>query len=178
MIPYGQINRIDPLLTTVETVSERLAGKEREIALLAIEQKLAEIESDLNKVNADASLRNKALYPLQQLKASIAGLVSIPKIRYLAEQADLHLDSAMDAIAASQKQTPPGIKEPAPGVQTPGSSATPVAVPVQKPVKVIRAQSLSTKSYLETEAEVDTYLAKLRQELLTALQEGKRARIQ
>lgn len=176
--PYGQINRIDPLLITVETVSERLAGKERELALLAIEQKLAEIESDLNKVNADAALRNKALYPLQQLKASIAGLVSIPKIRYLAEQADLHLDSAMDAIAASQKQTSAGIKEPQPGNQGTATTVKPVVTPLQKPVKVIRAQALTSKSYLETEAEVDVYLAKLRQELLAALHEGKRARIQ
>jgi hypothetical protein len=176
--PYGQINRIDPLLITVETVNERLAGKEREIALLAIEQKLAEVESDLNKVNADAALRNKALYPLQQLKANIAGVVSIPKIRYLAEQADLHLDSAMDAIAASQKQTPTGGNEPVSGKQGTETSAKPVVTPQQKPIKVIRVQSLSTKSYLETEAEVDAYLAKLRQELLTALKEGKRARIQ
>lgn len=176
--PYGQISRIDPLLSAVETVNERLAGREREIALLAIEQKLSEIEIALNQVYADAALRNKALYPMQQLKASIAGLVSIPRIRYLAEQADLHLDLAMDAIAASQKQAPTGTKEPGPGNQISGDTSKPVFVPVAKPVKVIRAQALSSKSYLETEAEVEAYLAKLRQELLTALQEGKRARIQ
>ncbi len=89
-------------------------------------------------MNADAALRNKALYPLQQLKASIAGLVSIPKIRYLAEQADLHLDSAMDAIAASQKQTPTGGNEPTSGKQSTETSAKPVVTPQQKPIKVIR----------------------------------------
>ena len=35
--PYSQINRIEPLLNTVETVNEQLAATEREIALLAIE---------------------------------------------------------------------------------------------------------------------------------------------
>ena len=48
----------------------------------------------------------------------------------------------------------------------------------QKPVKVIRAHELSNKTYLETEDEVDAYLAKLRKALVAVLQEGKKARIQ
>ena len=167
--PYSQINRIEPLLNTVETVNEQLAATEREIALLAIEQKLAEIETALDHVQANADLRNKALHPMQQLKISIAGQSSIPQIRYLAERAGAHLDTAMDSIAAAQKQPAPGIKEPGAG----NTGTTP-----QKPVKVIRAQELSNKTYLETEDEVDAYLTKLRKALVSALQEGKKARIQ
>ena len=167
--PYSQINRIEPLLNTVETVNEQLAATEREIALLAIEQKLAEIEIALDHVQANADLRNKALHPMQQLKISIAGQSSIPQIRYLAERAGTHLDTAMDSIAAAQKQPTPGIKEPGAG----NTGTTP-----QKPVKVIRAQALSSKTYLETEAEVDAYLAKLKLVLLAVLNEGKKARIE
>ena len=167
--PYSQINRIEPLLNTVETVNGQLAATEREIALLAIEQKLAEIETALDHVQANADLRNKALHPMQQLKISIAGLSSIPQIRYLAERAGTHLDTAMDSIAAAQKQPAPGIKEPGAG----NTGTTP-----QKPVKVIRAQELSNKTYLETEDEVDAYLTKLRKALVAVLQEGKKARIQ
>ena len=47
-----------------------------------------------------------------------------------------------------------------------------------KPAKVIRAADLSNKSYLETEAEVEEYLAKLKAELLAAIRAGQRARIQ
>ena len=167
--PYSQINRIDPLLNTVETVNGQLAAIEREIALLAIEQKLAEIETALDQAQADVNLRNKALHPLQQLKISIAGQSSIPQIRYLAERAGTHLDTAMDSIATAQEQPAPGIKEPGAG----NAGTTP-----QKPVKVIRAQKLSNKTYLETEDEVDAYLTKLRKALVAALQEGKKARIQ
>jgi hypothetical protein len=167
--PYSQINRIEPLLNTVETVNEHLAATEREIALLAIEQKLAEIETALDHVQANADLRNKALRPMQQLKISISGQSSIPQIRYLAERAGTHLDTAMDSIAAAQKQPTPGIKEPGAG----NTGTTP-----QKPVKVIRAQELSNKTYLETEDEVDAYLTKLRKALVAVLQEGKKARIQ
>ena len=171
--PYSQINSIEPLLNTVETINQQLAATEREIALLAIAQKLTEIETALNQVHANDDLRNKALRPLQQLKISIAALSSIPQIRYLAERAGTHLDAAMDSIAAAQKQPEPGIKEP-----SAGNPATQTPVTLQKPVKVIRAQELSSKTYLETEDEVDAYLTKLRKALLTALQEGKKARIQ
>uniref|UniRef100_UPI00374DC79C BREX system P-loop protein BrxC n=1 Tax=Crenothrix sp. TaxID=3100433 RepID=UPI00374DC79C len=167
--PYSQINRIEPLLNTVETVNGQLAATEREIALLAIEQKLAEIETALDHVQGNADLRNKALRPMQQLKTSIAVLSSIPQIRYLAERAGTHLDTAMDSIAAAQKQPNPGIKEPSVGIT--------VKIP-QKPVKVIRAQALTSKTYLETEAEVEAYLAKLKLVLLEVLKEGKKVRIE
>lgn len=175
--PYGQIKRIDALLSTVEAVNERLAAVEREAALLSIDQKLTEIGTALDQVKADDHLRNKALHPSQQLKISIAGLNSIPKIRYLAEQAGIHLDTAMDTIAAAQKQPTPGINDLPPA--TPGKDLPykPIITPQQKPITVIRAQTLGIKSYLETEDEVDAYLAKLRQALLTVLKEGKRARI-
>jgi hypothetical protein len=167
--PYSQINSIEPLLNTVETINQQLAATEREIALLAIAQKLAEIETALNQVHANDDLRNKALHPLQQLKISIAALSSIPQMRYLADRAGTHLDTAMDSIAATQKQSEQGVKEPGAGVT--------VTIP-QKPVKVIRAQELSIKTYLETEDEVDAYLTKLRKALVAVLQEGKKARIQ
>jgi hypothetical protein len=161
------------LLGTVETVNGRLADNEREAALLAIEPKLAEIDRALTQIHASAELRNKTLYPLQQLKLKIAGLTSIPQIRYLAEQASTLLDEAMDKIAASQKQLPVGGKEPGTTTISKPSHHT-----APKPVKVVNAQALSSKTYLETEAEVDAYLAKLRQELVAILQEGKKARIQ
>jgi hypothetical protein len=43
---------------------------------------------------------------------------------------------------------------------------------------VIRAADLSPSIYLETEAEVEAYVAKLKAELLDTIQSGKRARIQ
>ena len=109
------------------------------------------------------------MHPLQQLKISIAGLNSIPQIRYLAERAGSHLDTAMDSIAAAQKQPAPGDKKP--GAGNPGTTP-------QKPVKVIRAQALSSKTYLETEPEVEAYLARLKLVLLEVLSEGKKARIE
>lgn len=172
--PYPQINRIDPLLNTVETVNEKLAGREREHALLAIDQKLAEIEKELDRVQADATLRNKALYPMQQLKVTIAGLNSIPKIRYLAEQSGRHLDTAMELIASTQKPAQNEIKER--GIST-EAGAKPITS-AAKPIAVVNAGKYSVKSYLENEADVETYLAKLKDELLNNIKQGKKVRIQ
>ncbi len=172
--PYGQINRIDALLNTVETVNAQIAGNEREIALSAIDKKLAEIETALDQVHADVNLRNKALYPMQQLKAKVAGLSSIPQIHYLAGQAGKHLDTAMDLISSSYQPVQNDIKEPGTNVYT---GVKPVAV-VPKPIALISASRYSTKSYLEDESDVDAYLVKLKDELLAAIKQGKKVRIQ
>ena len=47
-----------------------------------------------------------------------------------------------------------------------------------RPAKVIRAAGLSPTIYLETEAEVESYVAKLKSELLATIKAGQRARIQ
>jgi hypothetical protein len=47
-----------------------------------------------------------------------------------------------------------------------------------KPVKVVKPSDLATKSYLETETEVEDYISRLKSELLGAIASGHRARIQ
>jgi hypothetical protein len=47
-----------------------------------------------------------------------------------------------------------------------------------KPVKVVKPSDLTTKSYLETKEEVDDYIARLKSELMGAIDSGHRARIQ
>lgn len=89
----------------------------------------------------------------------------------------------MDMISAAPKSTT--VKPPLAAKAT-GDSATvinigedqaPLAV-TPKPAKVIRAADYSSKSYLETEAEVEEYITKLRAELMAAIKAGQRARIQ
>ena len=133
----------------------------------------------LDEARAKDELRNKALHSLQQLKATVATLASIPKLRYLKEQAGNLLDSAMDAIAVTTRPAPTVIQSPgstATVTHTGGAAQTQRKTP--KPAKVIRAADLCTKSYLETEAEVDAYLARLKAELMRAIHAGSRARIQ
>jgi hypothetical protein len=170
--PYSQIPRIDALINTVEAVSEAAAQDKRERALKSIDAKIAEVQKSLDQIQADADLRNKALHPIQDLKTKVAGLSSIPKILYLQEQGGSLLDDAMLAIQTGLAKPilPSELGKPA------STPTPPVAQP--KPSKVIRAAELSPSIYLETEADVEAYVAKLKAELLDAIHSGKRARIQ
>lgn len=174
--PYSQINQIDSLISKVAGVNNQIAGEERESALLSIDQRISEVQKTLDDVQASSDLCNKALLPLQQVKTAVAALSSIPKIRYFKEQAGLHLDTAMDLIALATQTT---TSIPQTDTTTSGTLSGVTKPVIQaKPAKVIRAADFNTKSYLETEAEVDEYINKLKKELIAAIHSGHRARIQ
>ena len=174
--PYSQIPRIEGLIKTVEGINESAAQVKRERALNSIDAKIAEVMKSLDQVQASADLRNKALLGLQELKTKVAGLSSIPKILYLQEQAGNLLDDAMEVIEKASPTPASVANDPGaatgPTVLVTGPNTTP-----PKPSKLIRAADLSPSIYLETEAEVEAYVAKLKAELLETIRSGKRARI-
>jgi hypothetical protein len=181
--PYGQVNQIEPLIQSVEAVNAKLVDAKREHALLLLEKKIAEVSQALDQAHAQADLRNRALHSLQHIKLDISTQTSIPQIHYLQEQSGNALDSAMDmisvAVSAAVKPQPLAVKAPGDDSTVINIGASPVTQTVApKPAKVIRAADLSSKSYLETEAEVEEYLEKLKAELLAAIHAGQRARIQ
>ncbi|WP_350357503.1 BREX system P-loop protein BrxC [Paraburkholderia fungorum] len=179
-VPYGQVNRIEALLSTVEKVNEALASERREKALLSIDAKIKEADHALDAAHAEAGLRNAALKPLQDLKTQLAGLVSIPRILFLQGRGGELLDEAMDKIAAASKAKT-AIKPPPTPAGTDGSASVPSpppTAPAAKPIRVVRPADLGSKTYLETEQDVESYVAKLRAELMSAIASGHRARIQ
>lgn len=170
--PYGLISKIEPLLATVSTVNEQLAKVLREKALQAIDEKIIEVQSKLTAVSATPELSNKALLNIQDLKKQLATQTSIAQILYLQTQAGEAMDEAFTLIEiATAKPSLPGG----------GSESSGTGSSVQPPVKtthVIRAADLSSKTYLETEADVDAYIEKLKAALLEAVRSGQIARIQ
>jgi hypothetical protein len=171
--PYGLISKIEPLLATVTAVNEQLAKVQREKVLQAINEKITEVQSKLAAVSASPDLSNKALLNLQDLKKQISNQVSIAQILYLQTQAGEAMDEAFTLIEVSQViPVPPGGGS---NPQGPGQTSVP---PPVKTTHVIRAAELSSKTYLETEADVDTYIEKLKAALLEAVRSGQIARIQ
>jgi len=183
LTPYQQVNQIEPLIQSVEAVNAKLVEAKREHALLLLEKKIAEVNQALDQAHAQPDLRNRALLPVQQIKLEIAGQASIPQILYFQDQSGNALDSAMEIISTAIKSTT--VKPPLAAKATGDSSTViniggdqaPQAV-TPKPAKVIRAADYSSKSYLESEAEVEEYITKLRAELMAAIKAGQRARIQ
>ena len=191
--PYGQVNRIEALVLAVEKANEALAAERREKALRSVDAKLAEALHALDAAHADADLRNRVLKPLQDLKAQLAGLVSVPRILFLQGRGGELLDEAMDKIAHATKPAATAAPATAPlsvsaggsahshGVQAATASTNAAtATPVQpsRPIKVIRIADLGAKTYLETEAEVQAFITGLRDELLAAVRAGHKVRVQ
>jgi hypothetical protein len=176
--PYGMVNRIEPLLATITSVNEQLAQEKRGRALLSIDEKIAEVQAKLLAVGASPDVSNNALRLLQDLKARIASQTSIAQILYLQGQGGDAMDEAITLIEAtiavkSPHVTGPGSTTKPTQTGSPNVSPTPV-----KTTKVIRAAELSSKTYLETEADVDAYISKLKDELMAAVRSGQIARIQ
>lgn len=180
--PYKHVSRIESLISAIERVNEALASKCREKALLSIDAKLKEANQSLDEADADAHLRDAALKPLQDLKTDLTGLVSIPRILFLQGKSGELLDNAMDQIAAVYKAKSVAkatLPRAAAGEPESASVSVPTTpVPESKPIRVVHAASLAAKTYLETQQEVQDYLAKLRAELLEAIASGHRVRIQ
>lgn len=174
--PWGMISQIEPLIASLDAINEELAQGKREYALLSIDAKIAEVISALDAVQAGDGLRNRALIKLQDLKAKVAGLSSIPMIFYCQDQAGDALDAAMAMIEAATPTTHVGTA----AEQGQGGTATKTgtAVVPPKPSKLVRPSEFAGKTYLETEAEVDAYVARLKDELLKAIQAGQRVRLQ
>ena len=53
-----------------------------------------------------------------------------------------------------------------------------VPAPAPKTTRVVRAAEFSNQPYLETEADVDAYLMRLKSELLAVVRAGQKARVQ
>jgi hypothetical protein len=176
--PYGLVNRIEPLLASVTAVNEKLAQDKRDRALLSIHEKLAEVQAKLTSSSASSDVSNKALKPLQELKGRIATQTSIAQILYLQGQGGDAMDEAMALIEDAAAVKPAHVAES-------GNTAKPLltgpTVTPQKPAKttkVVRASELTSKTYFETEADVDAFIETLKAELLAAVRAGHIARIQ
>jgi hypothetical protein len=176
--PYGLVNRIEPLLATVTSINEQLAQEKRERALLSIDGKLAEVQAKLSAVSASSDLSHQALRLLQDLKARIAGQTSIAKILYLQGQGGDAMDEAITLIEAAVAVKPPHVAEAGSTTKPSQTGAAKAPQAPAKTTKVVKASEFSTKTYLETEADVDVYISKLKEALLAAVRAGQIARIQ
>ena len=179
-VPYPLVSRIGPLIATVEAANETLVQSLREDTLRNVDQKIEEVTKALAQISASADLSNAALQPLQALKLKIASLASVPEIQYAGNGAGDRLDEAMDLIVDTLKQqqaaTTANGKPSSSAASSSAATKTESAGP--KPSQTIRPAEFWSKTYLETDTDVDTYLTELKAQLMAAIDAGKRIRIQ
>jgi hypothetical protein len=85
------------------------------------------------------------------------------------------LDAVMDDIAASKSKAS---AEATASASSDKAADTTHAKAKVKPVRVVSTSDIVTKTYLESEEEVEAYISKLRTALMTAIAEGYRTRVQ
>ncbi len=163
--PYGMVKDAESLIQTVEAVNAALVTKRRDHVLQRIDAHLAKVGSELDAAQASNDLRNPCLYPLQTLRRQVEAQTSIAHINQAQQSAVEAADEAIDKIEAATKER---------AEKDIGEKKPPVYV---KKRRIIQAARLAPKAPLETQADVDGYLERLRQALEAAISAGERIEI-
>ena len=176
--PYEQLRHINPLINKVQQVNESLVLGKRKLAHEEIDQRLEHIQSELNQAGATLDLKNQALHSLQLCKKRIDNTDSIPQLSAEQKEAESFEEEAYELINRYIESQRPKDR-PVPPVTSPGAGKTVVVPAPKKTVTISPANiaSMSVSSFIETEAQVEEYLSRIRDELLKAIQAGDRVRI-
>lgn len=166
--PYGMLQETDKLIETVQAVNDRLVSEKRGYVLERVDRGISQVHEVLEGYNAAADLSNQSLRPLQEIKKKVQAETSIPGIFYQEKQV---VDAIEEAITLIESRQAAQAKE------KEKDKGGPAPIP-PKPVKYVQASRCASKLYLESREDVEAYLEKLKEELLVALEQNARIRIQ
>ena len=152
------------MIGTARRVNDQLVADARRPAVAEIQALLDGDASELDRGAAKESLRKTATGELVKLLETAAQSTSIAHIAQARQAAETAYDQALTAI--EQAQLPPS---PDPDDQTPP--------PIIKKRRVVEVKSLWSGGFIETPADVDRFLARLRSELEAALAAEERVQI-
>ncbi|KPM01483.1 BREX system P-loop protein BrxC [Vibrio splendidus] len=204
--PYGQLKNVAGLIEKVEAVNTKLLDDKREHALKFIDDKISNIQQELDTSDLPPEQRNKALLGLQQRRKLVVSADSIDQI--IAGQAESKQleTAAIDSInaynesirAAEQKRIKDEFLKNLKAEQekkkkkdtgdrndrddeelNPAPQLEPKPSVTPKPIKTIDPTLVkATSSYLETQEDIEQYLDELRKELNAAIDGGNRVRLE
>lgn len=196
--PFNLLHKVAALVETVESINSTILSSERSLALVRVDEKIAQLQAEIAKSAIETpELSNRLLRPLQLLKADLETETSIANIYMLQTQtADdrlqdgvFELERAIQAesdrqqkLAQEQTKAAAQTASPADGMKpkiAPGPAPKPVAPP--KPVVDIAATSVFNKLgngiYLESQADIERFIDALKAELEVAIKQDQRIRI-
>ncbi len=181
--PYDQLRHINPLIAKVQQVNEQLVLDKRKLVHEEIDRRLENVQSALMQADATLEVRNHALHPLQLCKKRIDNTDSIPQLNSEQLEAETYEEDAYEPInryIESQREKQP-VKTPDSAVNDTDKPVKPTVVvtPLKRTVTISPANiaAMSVSSFIETEAQADQYLSRIRDELLKAIKAGDRVRI-
>ncbi|MFC1792653.1 hypothetical protein ACFL3Q_03600 [Planctomycetota bacterium] len=163
--PYGIIQEAEALINKVDSVNNSLISAYRTAAVKKIESLIDELDRELTTAQADEAFRNSSLRPLVDLKGSVQQMDSIAHLQQIEQRAASLFEQQTQAIADYVENAAKENKDDTPK-------------PVVKSIVSVRSSSLVTKSYLETQADVDDFVGKLKDKLSAEIANNKRVRIE
>ncbi|WP_182025746.1 BREX system P-loop protein BrxC [Vibrio rotiferianus] len=203
--PYKQLKNVAGLIEQVEKANQAILTEKRDHALERIASRIDLIEKQLDESNASSDLRNKALLPLQNCRKAVQSSDSLFEITARQSDSKSHESDAINLInehiaqqqrlfeaqkrrqeeeekkaaeAKKARETEPGLLDdvtPEPVVEEPKVVYTP---PVSKPVKTIDPTEIVSQGFIETQDDIEKYLASLRKELEQAIKSGNKVRLE
>lgn len=194
--PYGLLHKVVSLVSTVDTVNERLLTEKRSRAIERVDGKIKQLKAEIVKSGmASPELSNRLLRPLQLVKADLEAETSISGIYML--QTETATECFDDGLYKLEKTVQAEIERRAKAEQAaqtkkddPSSTGTgksepqePPELPVAKPKPVVEVNvsNVYNKScasvYLETEESVGQFIEALKAELTDIVRNEKRVRI-
>jgi len=193
--PYKLIREGEGLIQTVAQINEGFLKEAHQRADSWLEKQIGKVNAELDALTASPDQRNRSLLPLQTLRQRIATQRSLAHIGQMQEEARDLADAAIDhlhllaqqaaakAKAEAQKaviDTGNGSAQILEESKTPEPVAPAPVVAPATPVKkrrVIEVQDLAGPGYLETQADIEEFMVRLRQELEQAIANQERVEI-
>lgn len=164
--PYSLIKEVDGLIQTVDAVNKTLVSARRAEAVTAVEKQATAIRAELDASKADAALRTTCLSPVEKLAEQVKQTESLAHMAQAEVEAQWLFDRAVSQINEwlVQQQT-----------QQPKGDEPPKSAP--KPIQILKPVDLMPQAYIESDEDIDAFLAKLRNALRAAVSENKRVQI-
>ena len=174
--PYSMVHEVDPLVTSIQKVNNKLVSEQRTKSLELIGAQIESIREELKSAGDDSALSSSCLKPLESLKSQVTGQTSLAHITQAETDAVNLKDSAISKIGqfiADEEVKKAGkVKEDGPDKGDGGTTT-----PKFKKPKIVHPKSIVTKNYLESQDDIDEFLTALRKELEAAINNDERIEI-
>ena len=177
---YRELQKVSFLLEPVQQAVTQLRQEKQ----AAVTQAIAQAEARLQALYAEsapaagfAPVWEQALQPLRQLAHEVAQAVQIDTVLARELRVAVLETQASEALTRwLQQQAAAQVVADTPAAATPAKPVAPPA-PVARPVAYVYPAQLDDHPLLESQADVERYIAKLKDQLLQTLAAGKRIQL-
>ena len=167
--PYSLIKETEGLIDILSTVNTALVSAARQQAMIKIDGHLATVTKDIGAAKGDEGLHAACVKPLEALKSTVQIEDSLAHITQAETEALKEFDLATSRIEEFFRKATEQAKVKGTGAEQP--------TPILKKKRVIEPAKLVPDPYLETQADVEGFLQRLRTELEQALAKNERIEI-